>query len=882
MVQSGGCWPRRSSGACSLRRSPAFDPAEASLTAPVTTNITATFDEDIQAATATADNFVVNSSMRAGGVAVSAAGPTITADPSSNFFPGERVEVTATAAIQGTSTAVVPKTWHFRTAVNSGSGQFVDSGQRLGNNIGGRARFADFNGDGAPDIVERGDVIWMNDGSGVFTNSGQTLGAGAEAVVGDLDGDGDQDVVGQNGVHLNDGNGIFTNTNQNLQGGATVSIGDLDGDGDLDLMQGVNYAQNRLWFNDGAGNFTNSGQQLGAGSALGIEFGDFDGDGDLDAFMAINGFPSNELWINDGNGIFANSGQNIGGFTSSHDVSVGDVDGDGDLDAVVSNEYNGTGTRIWLNDGDGNFVGSGQQLDTNFRGRTTELGDFDGDGDLDLFIVILWNGSSIYLNDGNGNFSDSGQRLNFVNDIRARRVEGGAVADVDGDGDLDLFEANVGTDGSIIWINQNLQPSVSLGVDSASIAEDGTATVTATLSAAHTAEVTVDLGFSGTATATDDYTTSAAQIVIPVGATSGSVTVSAVDDAVDEPDETVVVDITAVANADEAGTQQATITILDNDEAAPLPDVSLALDNASISEAGGVATVTATLSLVTTLDVTIDLAFSGTATPTDDYTADSQIVIAAGQTSGSVAINAVDDAVDEPDETVVVDISGVANGNESGTQQVTATITDNDEPVAPDVSLAVDNADIAENGGVATFTATLSEVTTLPVTVDLEISGSATAGDDYNASGTQIVIAAGSTSGSITVTAVDDALDEPDETVVVDISAVTNGNEDGTQQATTNITDDDEPQGFSVTAVTPTSTGFIVEFTNPIDAGDLNLYDTQVANLGPADVVVTGSTVGPCFGIDCRRRAVGRVHQNGNSAIAGHIFNRATQRGGRL
>jgi hypothetical protein len=824
------------------------DPVEGSVSASVSTNISATFDEDIQAASATSDNFIVNSSSRAGPVAVSAAGPTITADPSSNFFPGERVEVTVTSGIQGTATAAVPKTWHFRTEVNSGSGQFVDSGQRLGANIGGRGRFADFDGDGDVDIVERGNVVWMNDGSGVFTDSGQTLGAGAEAVVGDLDGDGDLDVVGQNNVLLNDGSGVFTNTNQNLQGGATVSVGDLDGDGDLDLMQGVNYAADRLWFNDGNGNFSNSGQALSTSSSLGIEFGDFDGDGDLDAFNAINGFPSNQLWVNDGSGVFTNSGQAIGGFASSHDVSIGDVDGDGDLDAVVSNEYSGTGTRVWLNDGNGVFAGTGQQLDTNFRGRTTELGDLDGDGDLDLFVVILWNGSSVFLNDGAGNFTDSGQRLNFVNDIRARRVEGGAIADVDGDGDLDLFEANVGTGGSIIWINQNLQPNVSLSIDPATIAEAaGTATVTATLSAVHTQPVTVDLGLSGTATESDDYTTSGTQIVIATGATSGSVTITAVDDTDDEPDETVIVDIASVAGADKAG-GAVTTTILDDDEPAPVPDVTLSVDNGAIAEDAGVATFTATLSVVTTVDVTIGLDFSGSAAASDYTASDTQIVIAAGATTGAVTVTAVQDTEDESDETVVVDIGSVTGGNESGSQQQTTTITDDDEPVVPDVSLAVDNATIPEEAGVATFTATLSKATTLPVTIDVEISGSASAGDDYNASGTQIVIAPGATTGSVTVTAIQDELDEPDETVTVDVSAVANGTESGTQQATTTITDDDEPQGFSVTSVTPTSTGFQVAFTNPIDTADLNLYDTQTAGLGPADVVLTGATSGPVAG----------------------------------
>src|SRR6185369_2773521 len=107
---------------------------------------------------------------------------------------------------------------------------------------------------------------------------------------------------------------------------------------------------------------------------------------------------------------------------------------------------------------------------------------------------------------------------------------------------------------------------------------------------------------------------------------------------------------------------------------------------------------------------------------------------------------------------------------ESGTQTQTTTITDDDGP--PTVTLAVNNANIAEAGGVATFTATLSAVSGLPVTVDLAFTGTATLTNDYTRSGTQIVIPAGSLTGTVTVTAVSDSLDENNETVIVDITSV--------------------------------------------------------------------------------------------------------------
>jgi formylglycine-generating enzyme required for sulfatase activity len=396
--------------------------------------------------------------------------------------------------------------------------------------------------------------------------------------------------------------------------------------------------------------------------------------------------------------------------------------------------------------------------------------------------------------------------------IAAGSTSGGitvtAVQDaLDEDNEIVIVDISAVTNGSENGTQQqtttitddDAPPTVALSRDNAVIPEaGGVATLTATLSAASGLPVTVDLAFSGTATLTADYTRSGTQIVIAAGSTSGSIAVTAVQDGLDETDETVIVDISAVTNGTENGTQQQTTTITDDDMP---PTVTLSRDNAVIAEAGGVATFTATLSAVSGLPVTVELAFSGTATLAADYTrSGTQIVIAAGSSSGCIALTAVQDELDEPDETVIVDISAVTNGTQNGAQQQITTITDDDAP--PTVTLSRDNASIAEAGGVATLTATLSAVSGLPVTVDLAFSGTATLTSDYTRSGTQIVIAAGSSSGSITVTALQDGIDEPDETVVVDISAVTNGTGNGTQQQTTTIVDDDSTpvitQGGSV------------------------------------------------------------------------------------
>ncbi|MCA9970601.1 MAG: VCBS repeat-containing protein, partial [Anaerolineales bacterium] len=197
--------------------------------------------------------------------------------------------------------------------------------------------------------------------------------------------------------------------------------------------------------------------------------GDLDGDGDLDLYLGVTGGAfADEIWLNDGSGSFTNSGQALGSaFTSG--VTLGDVDGDGDLDAVAANLGAGRQHAVWINQGGsqggsaGVFAGSGQ---TTLTGATldVELGDLDGDGDLDAFLPVYYQAgpNRIWLNDGGaqggtpGQFSDAGLALGSAHSY------GGALDDVDADGDLDLFTANYGN-GTVaepnrVWLNQPVAP----------------------------------------------------------------------------------------------------------------------------------------------------------------------------------------------------------------------------------------------------------------------------------------------------------------------------------------------------------------------------------------------------------------------------------------
>jgi|GEM_PF-1194274 len=128
-------------------------------------------------------------------------------------------------------------------------------------------------------------------------------------------------------------------------------------------------------------------------------------------------------------------------------------------------------------------------------------------------------------------------------------------------------------------------------------------------------------------------------------------------------------------------------------------------------------------------------------------------------------------------------------------------------PVGPTVALSLSSSSMPEAGGTATVTATLSAIHTLPVTVNLAFTGTATLTSDYTRSGTSISIPVGSTTGTIILTAVQDAVYEsPNETIVVDIGTVDNATESGTQTVTATIIDDDLPPGGVTTAYEPFDT----------------------------------------------------------------------------
>ncbi|MBR9814373.1 hypothetical protein GYB61_11025, partial [bacterium] len=212
--------------------------------------------------------------------------------------------------------------------------------------------------------------------------------------------------------------------------------------------------------------------------------------------------------------------------------------------------------------------------------------------------------------------------------------------------------------------------------------------------------------------------------------------------------------------------------------------ITLALPTLSIGDVtvteGNTGTVTATATITLSHAVNQDVQFTvstadGTATVADgDYVAvisqAGTITGGAGTTTAQVQVTVNGDTVFEADETFTVNLSSPSGATIADGEAI-GTITNDDDQHS--VTLSQSGSPLAENGGVATVTATLSNASSETVTVALTNSGTATSGTDYTPSASQIVIAAGATTGSITLTGINDAIFEGDESIVTDIASVT-------------------------------------------------------------------------------------------------------------
>lgn len=186
--------------------------------------------------------------------------------------------------------------------------------------------------------------------------------------------------------------------------------------------------------------FKKSDQYFEPANTNNICMGDLDDDGDLDAVFSNMAFIDSRVWLNDGKGEFTATEQLL--TQLGHGVDLGDLDNDGDLDIFITcadygenNIWNHRPSKIYFNDGKANFSDSGQNLgDSLLSGNGVSLYDIDTDGDLDAMINYYQEDNLIYLNDGSGKFTRSD--LTFP--------DNSTWCDIDSDGDVDNLVREIG------------------------------------------------------------------------------------------------------------------------------------------------------------------------------------------------------------------------------------------------------------------------------------------------------------------------------------------------------------------------------------------------------------------------------------------------------
>ena len=345
----------------------------------------------------------------------------------------------------------------------------------------------DYNNDGYPDIYISNygpNVLFKNNGNGTFTDVTKqaNAGGGKKCSVGavwlDYDNDSFLDLYVGNYLEFdpeykyyyapdgfpgpmaydsqkdvlyhNNGDGTFKDVTESMGitdvDGRAMGVGaaDYDDDGYVDIYVANDHTLNYLWHNEGGKRFVDKGTMSGtafsqAGEAtvsMSVDFADFNGDGLLDLFVSDDSYCS--LYENTGNGIFSDKGvsSNISmaaaqfvGWSSS----FVDYDNDGDVDIFKTNgalkHLYGQEDQMFNNDGAGKFRDVSLELGKYFQselvGRGACLGDYDNDGDMDIFIVNL-NSQSVFLRNNKGN-QNNWLMLNLIGTTSNRDAIGARV-----------------------------------------------------------------------------------------------------------------------------------------------------------------------------------------------------------------------------------------------------------------------------------------------------------------------------------------------------------------------------------------------------------------------------------------------------------------------
>jgi uncharacterized repeat protein (TIGR01451 family) len=468
---------------------PQLSPPRNSHTAPMTTTISITYDERIDASTVNSRTFAVHA-MQSGLVTATHGvnGSTIAVTPTRPLHQGELVYVVATTrtlSITGTEPLSATQ-WQFRAGevTTRCVAGFSDISAGLPSVYRSSVEWGDYDKDGDLDILLIGydssdnsiSKVYRNDGESVFNDisAGLTGVAWGSTAWGDYDNDGDLDILFTGfddldnpvaKVYRNDGEDVFSDISADLTGVAHSSVawGDYDNDGDLDiLLTGGYYSSGwnrftRMYRNNGADTFSliTITPSLPDISHSSVKWGDYDNDGDLDILLTGYELFSGRMakvYQNDGGDKFADINAGITGVDYSS-ADWGDYDNDGDLDILLTG-YDGSNaiSQVYRNDGVGKFTDIFAGLIDVYVG-TAAWGDYDNDGDLDILLAGSTNGwptwiTRVYRNDGEDTFTDIYAGLPGL-------PGSAAWGDYDNDGDLDILLADGGSTSHFARVYRN-------------------------------------------------------------------------------------------------------------------------------------------------------------------------------------------------------------------------------------------------------------------------------------------------------------------------------------------------------------------------------------------------------------------------------------------